>query len=80
MFFFSDSVKPHLSRRHLSVYFLFNLVVGGGRTFEKHCALTKAASIPARHQRDNAGPRLLGFIFRRCPLACMFASFLSSTL
>ena len=31
------------------------------------CAFTKAASIPARRQSENAGPRLFGFIFRRCP-------------
>ena len=64
----SDSVKRHLSRRHLSVLnFLFYFIFDGGYTCEKKSAFTKAASIPARQQSENADPRLFGFIFRRCP-------------
>ena len=67
-FFFSDSVKRHLSRRHLSVLnFLFNLFSMVGAPAKKKSAFAKAASIPARRQSENADPRLFGFIFRRRP-------------
>ena len=60
----SDSVKRHLSRRHLSVLkFLFNFIFDGGYTCEKKSAFTEAASIPARQQSENTDPRLFGFIF-----------------
>ena len=48
----SDSVKRHLSRRHLSVLnFRFNYIFDGGRPRRTNCTLTKAASIPARRQK-----------------------------
>ena len=48
--------------------FLFDFIFNGGVHLRKvNCAFTKAASIPAWRQSENAGPRLFGFIFRRCP-------------
>ena len=38
---------------------LFSMV---GAPAKRKCALTKAASIPARRQSENACPRLFGFI------------------
>ena len=70
----SDSVKRHLSRRHLSVLnFLFNYIFNGG------CSCEKAASIPARRQSENAGPRPFGYIFRCCPPSRIFFSNFSSS-
>ena len=48
--------------------FFFNFVFDGGvRSRKENGAFTKAASTAAWRQSENAGPRLLGFIFRRCP-------------
>ena len=56
-----------LARRHLSVRIfctlLFSMGPRGPRT--ENCAFTKAASVPAHRQSENAGPRLFGFVFRR---------------
>ena len=73
----SDSVKRHLSRRHLSVLIFcsisFSMV---GAPAKKKSAFAKAASIPAKRQSENAGPRLFGFIFRCCPPSRIFFQFL----
>ena len=37
------------------------------RLRKENCAFTKAASTAAWRQGENAGPRLFGFIFCRCP-------------
>ena len=37
-----------------------------------NCTLAKAASVPARRQSETHGPRLFGFIFRRCPPSQIF--------
>ena len=48
---------------------------------KENCAFTKAASIPARPQSSNAGPRLFGLIYRRCPpISNIFSNFSSSAL
>ena len=61
--------------------FSLNFIFDGGCTCEKKSAFTKAASIPARRQSENAGPRLFGFIFRCCPPSrIFFAMYLSSAL
>ena len=51
-----------------------------GAPAKKKSAFAKAASIPAWRQSENAGPRLLGFIFRRCPPSRIFSDFSSTTL
>ena len=64
----SDSVKRHLSRRHLSVLsfcsILFSMVAALAK---KKSAFTKAASIPAWRQSENAGPRLFWIYFSALP-------------
>ena len=48
---------------------------------KKKSAFAKAASIPARRQSENAGPRLFGLIFLTLPLiAKIFSNFSSSAL
>ena len=48
-----------------------------GAPAKKESAFAKAASLPVRRQSENAGPRLFGFIFRRCPPSrrCFFFQF-----
>ena len=46
-----------------------------GAPAKKKSAFAKAASIPARRHSENAGPRLFGFVFRRCPLSRIFFQF-----
>ena len=46
-----------------------------GAPAKTKCTLTKAASIPARRQSENTGPRILGFIFRRRPHLEFFFQF-----
>ena len=77
----SDSVKHHLSRRHLIVFnVLFDFIFDGGCTFEQQRAYTKAASTTAQRQSENTGPRRFGLILRRCPpLESFFQLFELST-
>ena len=59
-----------------SVVFLCNFIFdGGGAPAKRNCAFTEAASIPARRESENAGPRLFGLTFRRCPPSRTFSPF-----
>ena len=39
---------------------------------KENCAFAKAASIPARRQSEDAGPRIFGLILRHCPPSRIF--------
>ena len=62
-----------LARRHFIVCifcsFLFSM---GVRPRKEICAVTKAASIPARRQSENAGPRLFWIYFSLLPPSRIF--------
>ena len=42
---------------------------------KENCAFTKATSIPARRQRENAGPRLLDLFFDAAPQSRIIVQF-----
>ena len=57
-----------LARHPLSVRIYCSILSSMGVHLRKeNSAFTKAASIPARRQSENAGPRLFGFIFDAGP-------------
>ena len=71
----SDSVKRHLRGRHLCVLNLkFDFISDGGvHPRRTNCTLTKAASIPARRQRDQG---FLDLFFDAAPHLEYFFQFL----